>query len=87
MLQALGELIPVLHHDADAQSFEGLGHLLLLLATAVAPDIANDGDAGTHGTQCSTLAILDRNAFSGLLADDLARVEVDGRVGLGGRDR
>ena len=83
-LQTLGELIPILHDNANTQSLEGLGHLLLLLAAAVAPDVSNDRDAGADGTQCAALAVLHGNALSGLLADDLAGVEVDGWVRFGG---
>ena len=83
--QALGELVPVLHDNPDAQSLQGLGHLLLLLAAVVAAHVANDWDTGTDGTQGPALAVLHGHALSGLLPNDLAGVEVDGRVRLAGR--
>ena len=83
-LQALWELIPVLHHNLDAQSLESLGHLLLLFAASVAPNVANDRDTGTYGTQCPTLAVLHGDALPGFLADDLAGMEVNRWVRFGG---
>ena len=83
-LQALWEFIPILHHNPNTQTLEGLGHLLLLFATAVAPNVTNDRNAGTHGTQCSTLAVLDGNTLSRLFADNLTGMEVDRGVRLSG---
>ena len=86
-LQAFGELVPILHHDANAQPLKRLRHLLLLLAAAVAPDVADGRNTGANGTQCPALAVLHRHALPRLLPNDLAGVEVDGRIGLGGRNR
>ena len=79
------KLRPILHHNLHPQILQRLRHLRLLLTARVAAHIPDDGNARPDRTQRPTLAVLDRHTLPRLLSDDLARMQVDGRIGLRGR--
>jgi len=79
----LVKLLPILHHNLHTQPLESLGHLLLLLASAIAANIPNDRNASTDSTQSPALAVLNSHTLSRLLPNDLARVQVDSWIRLG----
>lgn len=58
------------------------GVQLLLALLVVGSDVSQKGNAGVLGSGGTASAVLDSDALAGLVAELLARVEVDGRVGL-----
>jgi len=86
-LQCFGELIPILHDNLDAQFLQRLRHFLLLLAATIAAYVSDGRNASTNRTQCPTLAVFDCNTFSRLFPNDLACVQVDCWIWLGGWHR
>ncbi len=89
LLQALGELLPVVHDDVGvALLFEDCGHLLhplLALLDTINTDVADERDARTHGSSSTTLAVFDSDALRILHSQLLACIVVDSGVGLAGR--
>ena len=85
LLEALLELAPVPHDDLGAALSEHLLHLGLHLFSFITANIPDDVDTGVVGTPDTALAILDRHTLLRLHADDLAGMEVDGRIRLAGR--
>jgi len=87
-LQDLWELLPLLHDlNAIALLLENLDHLLHFLFAVlqlVDTNVANAGDAGTHGSSCTRLAVLDGDGIFWLHTKLLTCVEVDLRVRLAG---
>lgn len=83
---AVHELAPVIHDNLHTSLLQHFSHLFLLDGTAVAAHIANSRDTSPHGTQGTALAVLDRDTFSRLLANDLTSVQIDGGIWLGGWD-
>jgi len=86
LLQAFGELLPVIHDDSGvALLLEELGHLLHLLLAfldTIDTDVANKRDASTHGGCGTALAVLDGDTLRVLDTQLLASVVVDGGVRL-----
>ena len=80
--QLAREFVPVVHDLGDAQSLEDTGNLFLLLLAMVWSGVANDRDAGADSRGGTALAILNGDTFAGLLAENLAGVQVDGGIGL-----
>ncbi len=85
--QDLWEILPMSHHHLRPILLEQVGHLLLLRLTFVAARVRDHRDAGADRAQGSALAVLDRHTLSGLLPQHFARMEIDGRIRLGRRDR
>jgi len=89
LLQALWELLPVIHNDLAlgrlGQKFGHLLHLLLAILDAIHANISDTRNTGPHGSRSAALAVLNGDALLRLHAQLLAGVEVDGRVGLAGR--
>jgi hypothetical protein len=88
LLEALGELLPIVHDDSClALLCEELGHLLhllLALLNTVDTNVANEGNASTHGSSGAALAVLDGDSILVGNAELLAGKVVDGGVGLAG---
>lgn len=87
LLQTVLELRPMRHDDIGPSLLEHTHHLLLLLLALITTHIANDINAGTRRAQRATLTILNGNALLRILTNDLASMQVNGRIRLGGRMR
>ena len=78
----LRKVNPIIHNDLDAQPLHHLPNLRLLFLPMITAHVAQGRDARTDRTRRTALAILHGQTFARLLAQDLAGVEIDGRVGL-----
>ena len=77
----------MVHDNLGAVGDQHVGNVLGLLRVVVASDVGDGPDSGTNSAQSSGLAVLDGDALAWLDTDDLASVQVDGWVRLGGRSR
>ena len=86
LLQALEEVLPVVHHHLDTDVLhQNLLHLALLDDIAVAADVPQGRNPSTDRTRRAALAVLHRDTLGRLDAKDLAGMQIDGRIGLAGR--
>lgn len=84
LFQASVEFGPVLHDDLGTKLRQLGGHFGTLVVTVVASNIGNDGNAGADGAESTGAAVFDGNTFVGFLVQDFQRMQVNGRVWLGG---
>ena len=85
--QAVHELGPILHDDFYSQISQQLVHLLLLHLPLVAPNVSNRWDPCPYRARGTALAILHRDTFAWLLANDFARMQINRRIWLCCRHR
>lgn len=81
LLQRSRELTPILHNNDRPSISQHLLHLRPLIRR-IRPNIAHSLDARSRRTQRTTLAILNRHALLGRLAQHLQRMQINSRVRL-----